>query len=149
MQTVLLVENLKPFLETQSFTLFTHSYIRLYACGRNFARIQRTKSSSNNDASKPLKTDLTILLILRLKRIGDASLRNTHLLLIHIGQSGASSHLKQPMGQEPINEGWQMASKIKIVKIGQHTVFPRGVVGFFQVKEKGKNVFFFLQKHYE
>ena len=33
-----------------------------------------------------------------------------------------------------------MASKIKIVKIGQYTVFPRGVVGFFQVKESGKNV---------
>ena len=48
--------------------------------------------------------------------------------------------LKQPMGQKPLNEGRQMASKIKIVKIGQYTVFPRGVVGFFQVKESGKNV---------
>ena len=47
------------------------------------------------------------------------------------------------MGQKPINEGRQMASKIKVVKIGQYTVFPRGVVNFFQIKEDGKNVFFF------
>ena len=53
------------------------------------------------------------------------------------------------MGQKPINESRQMASKIKVVKIGQYTVFPRGVVSFFQIKENGKNVFFFWQKHYE
>ena len=47
------------------------------------------------------------------------------------------------MGQKPINEGRQMASKIKVVKIGQYTVFPRGVVSLFQIKENGKNVFFF------
>ena len=73
----------------------------------------------------------------------DAALRNTHLLLIRIRQSGPSSHLEQSMGQKPINEGRQMASKIKVVKIGQYTVFPRGVVSFFQIKENGKNVFFF------
>ena len=48
------------------------------------------------------------------------------------------------MGQKPLNEGRQMASKINIVKIGQYTVFPRGVDGFFQVKENGKNFFFFF-----
>ena len=53
------------------------------------------------------------------------------------------------MGQKPLNEDRQMASKIKIVNIGQSTVFLRGVVGFFQVKETDKNVFFFWQKHYE
>ena len=47
------------------------------------------------------------------------------------------------MGQKPINEGRQMASKIKVVKIGQYTVFPRGVVSLFQIKENGKNEFFF------
>ena len=47
------------------------------------------------------------------------------------------------MGQKPINEGRQMASKIKVAKIGQYTVFPRGVVSLFQIKENGKNVFFF------
>ena len=36
-----------------------------------------------------------------------------------------------------------MASKIKVVKLGQYTVFPRDVVSFFQIKENGKNVFFF------
>ena len=46
------------------------------------------------------------------------------------------------MGQKPINEGKQMASKIKVVKIGQYTVFPHGVVSFFQIKD-GNNVFFF------
>ena len=30
----------------------------------------------------------------------------------------------QSMGQNPINEGRQMASKIKVIKIGQYTVFP-------------------------
>ena len=120
MQTVLLVENLKPLLETQSCTLFTHSCISLCACGRDFARVQRAKSARNNDASEPFKTDFTILFILRLKRIGkqDATLGNTHLLLIRIRQSGPSSHLEQSMGQKPTNEGRQMASKIKVVKIG-------------------------------
>ena len=47
------------------------------------------------------------------------------------------------MGQKPINEGRQTASKIKVVKIGQYTVFPRGVVSFLQIKGNGKNVFFF------
>ena len=47
------------------------------------------------------------------------------------------------MGQKSTNEGRQMASKIKIVKVGHYTVFPRGVVGFFQVKENSKNVLFF------
>ena len=37
----------------------------------------------------------------------------------------------------------QMASKIKVVKIGQYTVFPRGVVSFFQIEENSQNVFFF------
>ena len=47
------------------------------------------------------------------------------------------------MGQKPFNESRQMASKIKVVKIGQYTVFPRGVLSFFQIKENGKNMFFF------
>ena len=117
MQTVLLVENLKPLLEIQSCTLFTHSCISLCACGRNFARIQREKSSTNSDAPELFKTDLTILLILRLKRTGDQM-----LLLICIRQSGPSSHLEQSVGQKHINEGRQMALKIKVVKIGQYTV---------------------------
>ena len=74
MQTVLLVENLKPLLETQSCTLFTHSCISLCTCGRDFAHIQRAKSSTKNDASEHFKTDFTILLILRLKRTGDKML---------------------------------------------------------------------------
>ena len=73
-QTVLVVQNLNPLLETQSCTLFTHSCIRLSACGRDFARIHRAKSSTKNEAHKPLKTDFTILLILRLKRTGDKML---------------------------------------------------------------------------
>ena len=66
-------------------------------------------------------------------------MRNTHLLLILLSDRVGR---KQPVGRKPINEGRQMASKIKIVKIGQYTVFPRGVVGFFQVKENVKNMFF-------
>ena len=38
------------------------------------------------------------------------------------------------MGQKPIDESRQMASKIKVVKIGQYTVFPRGVVSFFNYR---------------
>ena len=145
MQTVLLVENLKPLVETQSCTLFTHSCINLCACGRDFARIQKAKSNANNDASEPFKIDFTILLILRPEknRRQDATFGNTHLLLIHIRQSGPSSNLEQSMGQKPINKDRQMASKIEIVKIRQNAVFSRGVVSFFQIKENGKNVFFF------
>ena len=64
----------KPLLETQSCTLFTHSCISLCACGRTCARIQMAKSSTNSDASEPFKTDLTILLIFRLKRTRDKML---------------------------------------------------------------------------
>ena len=151
MQAVLLVENLKPLLETHSCTLFTHSCISLCACGRDFARKQRTKSSTNNDASEPFKTDFTILLNLRLKRTGDKILPpgNTHFLLTRIRQSGPSSNLEHLVGQKPINEDRQMASKIKVLKIRHYTVFPCCVVSFFQIKENGKNVFFFWQKHYE
>ena len=53
------------------YAVYTQLRKSVCICGRNFARIQRAKSSTNNDASKPFKTDLTILLILRLKRIGD------------------------------------------------------------------------------
>ena len=71
LQTVLLAENLKLFLETQSCTLFTHSCVSLCACGMSFARIQRAQSPTNNGASEPFKTDLTILLILRLEKAKD------------------------------------------------------------------------------
>ena len=47
------------------------------------------------------------------------------------------------MGQKPINESRQMASKIKVVKIGLYTMFLRGVVSLFQINENGKNVFLF------
>ena len=73
----------------------------------------------------------------------DATLGNTHLLLVRIRQSRPGFHLEQSMGQKPINECRQMASKIKVVKIGQYTVFPRGVVSFFQIEENSQNVFFF------
>ena len=53
------------------------------------------------------------------------------------------------MGQKPINEGKQMASKIKVLKIGQYTVFPRGVVSFFQIKENVNKGFFFGKSIYE
>ena len=46
------------------------------------------------------------------------------------------------MGQKPINEGRQMASKIKVIKIRQYTVFPCGVVSFIKVKEDCNNMFF-------
>ena len=38
-----------------------------------------------------------------------------------------------------------MASKIKVVKIREHTVFPQSVVCFFHIKENGNNVFFFCK----
>ena len=47
----------------------------------------------------------------------DATLRNTHLLLVHIRLSGLSSHLEQSMGQKPINEGRQTVFKFKLVEI--------------------------------
>ena len=47
------------------------------------------------------------------------------------------------MGQKPINESRQMASKIKVVKIRQYTLFQRGDLSFFQIEKNGKNGFFF------
>ena len=73
----------------------------------------------------------------------DATLGNTHLLLIRIRQTGPSSNLEQSMGQKPINEGRQMASKIKVVKIREYAVFPSGVVSFIQTKENGNSMLFF------
>ena len=55
------------------------------------------KIVTNNDASGPFKTDFTILLNKNQRQ--DATLGNTHLLLIRIRQSGPSSHLEQSMGQ--------------------------------------------------
>ena len=152
MQTVLLVENLKPLLKTQSWTLFTHSCISLCACGRNCARIQTAKSSTNNDASEPFKNDFPILLILRLKRTGDKMLPwGTPISCSYVSDrvNPAQTWNEQSMGQIPINEGRELAPKINVVKIGRYTVFPRGAVSFFQIKENGKNVLFFWQKHYE
>ena len=71
-------------------------------------------------------------------------MQHPHLLFIRIRQNGPSSHLEQSMGQKPIDEGRQMASKIKVVKIGQYIVFPHGVVSFFKIKENGNDVFFFI-----
>ena len=73
-QKVLVVMNLNPLFETHSCTLFTHSCKSLSACGRDFACIHKAKSSTNNEASGPFKTDFTTLLILRLKRTGDKML---------------------------------------------------------------------------
>ena len=73
-----------------------------------------------------------------------ATLGNTHLLLICIRHNGPSSNLEQLMGQKPINEGRQFSLKIEVIKIRQYTMFPCGVIcSFFQVKENGKNMFFF------
>ena len=73
-QTVLLVKNFNLLLETQFCTLFTHSFVSLPACERDFVRTHTAKLPTNNDASGPYKTDFTILLILRLNRTGDKML---------------------------------------------------------------------------
>ena len=114
---------MNPLLETNSCTLFTHSCISLSACGRDFACIHREKSSTNNEAYELFKTDFTIIIVnFMTKKVWrqDATLRNTHLLLIRSRQSGTSSHLEQ------------------------YTAFPCGVVSFFQIKENGNNVLFFF-----
>ena len=79
----------------------------------------------------------------------NATFGNTHLLLIRLKQSGPSSHLEQSMGQKPINEGRQMASKIKVVKIRQYTVFPRGCRKRFSNQRKWQEHVLLGQKHYE
>ena len=65
------------------------------------------------------------------------------LPIIRIRQSRLSSHLEQSMGQKPINEGRQMASKIKLVKTRQSTVFPRGVASFFRKTKLARTWSFF------
>ena len=74
MQTVLEVENLKPFSDTHFWTLFTHSCIALSTLFNVFPLTHKAKSSTNKEQSVPFKTALTMLLILMLKRAGDRML---------------------------------------------------------------------------
>ena len=64
-----------------------------------------TKGQINHEKSRfqtfQIRLDSIVNFKTEKNRRQDTSLRNTHLLLIRIGQSGASSHLKQPMGQKP------------------------------------------------
>ena len=73
-QTVLEVENLKPFLDTHFWTRFTHSCIPLSTLFNVFPLRHKTKLSTNKEQSVPFKTALTMLLILMLKRAGDKML---------------------------------------------------------------------------
>ena len=73
-QTVLEVENLKPFSDTHFWTLFTHSCIPLSTLFNVFPLRHKAKSSTNKEQSVPFKTALTMLLILMLKRDGDKML---------------------------------------------------------------------------
>ena len=73
MQTVLEVENLKPFSDTHSWMLLTHSCIALSLYLTSF-HSHKAKSSTKNAQSVPFKTALTILLILMLKRTRDRML---------------------------------------------------------------------------
>ena len=75
-------------------------------------------------------------------RSQDATLGNTHLLLIRIKQSGLSANLEQSVGQTPINEGRQVASKSMAVQIREYTVFPRGVVSSVQIEENTRTCIF-------
>ena len=70
-QTVLEVENLKPFWDTHFWTLFTHSCILLSTLFNVFPLRHKAKSSTNKEQSVPFQTALTMLLILMLKRAGD------------------------------------------------------------------------------
>ena len=60
----------------------------------------------------PWETPISCLYVSDREELG-----NTHLLLVCIRQKGISYHLEQSMGQKLINEGRQMAMKIKVVKI--------------------------------
>ena len=61
---------------------------------------------------------------------------NTHLLLMRITQSRPSSQVELTMGQKHINEGMQIPSKIKVVKIRQYAEFQRGVMSFFTYQRR-------------
>ena len=80
-QTVLEVENLKPFSDTHFWTLFTHSCcIALSTLFNVFPLTHKAKSSTNKEQSVPFRTTLTMLLISMLKSAGDRMLPcGTHI----------------------------------------------------------------------
>ena len=71
-QTVLEVENLKPFSDTHFWTLFTHSCIPLSTLFNVFPLTHKVVHKQG--AISTFKTALTMLLILMLKRAGDRML---------------------------------------------------------------------------
>jgi len=71
MLTVLEVENLKPFSDTHSWTVLTHSCIALSTLFNVVPLTHKAKSCTNKEQSVPFKTALTMLLILMLKRAED------------------------------------------------------------------------------
>ena len=109
------------------------------------ARIQRAKSSTNNDASEPFKTDLTILLISRRKRTGDKMLPwGTPISCSYVSDRlDPALTWNSRWDRNPSMKVGKWPRKSRSLKIGQYTVFPRSVVSLFQIEENGQNVFFF------
>ena len=57
----------------------------------------------------------------------DATLRDPHLLLVKLKQSGAHSNPERTFGQEALNKPGEMAPETKIPEVRQNAVFPRFV----------------------
>ena len=72
--TVVEGENVKPFSETELWTLLTPNCIALSTLCTDLPRTHKAQSPTNKEESVPFNTDLTIFLILMLKRAGERML---------------------------------------------------------------------------
>ena len=114
-------ENLKPFSDTQSLTLLTHSYIAL--------------SNLFND----LPHTHWVLLTFMLNRAGDRMLPCGIPIssIVQLLQNGPHSNPERTFVHKALNKPGDMAPETKISEVRQNAVLPRCVVGLLKVKENG------------
>ena len=67
----------------------------------------------------------------------DATLRDPHLLLVQLGESGTHSNPERKFRQEALNKPGELAPETEIPEVRQNGVLPRCVVSFLKVKENG------------
>ena len=121
MQTISEAENLKPFSDTQSLTLLTHSYRAL------------------SNLFKDLPHTHRVLLTLMLNRAGDRMLPcGIHISsIVQLRQNGPQSNPERTFGHKALNKPGDMAPETKIPEVRQNAVLPRCLVGLLKVKENG------------
>ena len=137
MQTALEVKNLKPFFDTHSWMLLTHSCIVLSTLFNVFPLTHKAKSSTNREQDN---FNNIVNLNAEEGQRQDATLRDPHLLLVQLRQNGTCSNTEVAFRQEALDKPGEMASETEIIEVRQNAVLPRCVVilwYFLKVKENG------------